>query len=157
MPGDELMAIEYLDAYRDDGCARKYRVMMIDGQLYPLHLAISRHWKVHYFTAAMADDAAHQAEEAAFLGDMHTVLGETAMAGLGTIQAALGLDFGGVDFALAADGKVLLFEANATMLIHPPDADAKWDYRRPAIEAALQAARRMVMARAAPQSLGEAG
>ena len=46
---------------RRDGIARKYRVMIVDGELYPLHLAISRHWKVHYFTADMADDPDHRA------------------------------------------------------------------------------------------------
>ena len=35
--GAELLAIEYLNARGADGCARKYRVMMVDGQLYPLH------------------------------------------------------------------------------------------------------------------------
>jgi glutathione synthase/RimK-type ligase-like ATP-grasp enzyme len=144
MPGDELMAIAYLDSYGGDGCARKYRVMMIDGQLYPLHLAISRHWKVHYFTAAMADQPAHQAEEAAFLSNMPQVLGDTAMAALHAIQATLGLDFGGIDFGLDAAGNLLLFEANPTMLLNPPDADAQWDYRRGAADAALLAARRML-------------
>ncbi len=148
MPGNELMAIEYLNAYGSDGCARKYRVMMIDGQLYPLHLAISNHWKVHYFTATMANHPAHQAEEAAFLGDMPKVLGGRAMAALHSIQAALGLDFGGVDFGIDAAGNVLLFEANPTMLVNPPDADAQWDYRRAAAEHALEAARRMLIARA---------
>ena len=148
MPGSELMAIEYLNARGSDGCARKYRVMMIDGQLYPLHLAISEHWKVHYFTAAMADHPAHQAEEAAFLGDMPGVLGDRAMAALRSIQTALGLDFGGVDFGVDAAGNVLLFEANPTMLINPPDADAQWDYRRTACEQALAAARSMLIARA---------
>jgi Tfp pilus assembly protein PilF len=148
MPGDELMAIEYLNAYGSDRCARKYRVMMIDGALYPLHLAISDHWKVHYFTAAMAGDAAHQAEEAAFLSDMPGVLGDTAMAALHAVQAVLGLDFGGVDFAIDTAGNVLLFEANPTMLINPPDADVQWDYRRAATEHALDAARRMVVVRA---------
>jgi tetratricopeptide (TPR) repeat protein len=148
MPGNELMAIEYLDAYGSDGCARKYRVMMIDGALYPLHLAISDHWKVHYFTAAMAGHPAHQAEEAAFLNDMPKVLGNKAMAALHSIQAALGLDFGGMDFGIDAAGNVLLFEANPTMLVNPPDADAQWDYRRAAAENALEAARRMLVARA---------
>ncbi len=157
MPGNELMAIEYLNAYGSDGCARKYRVMMIDGQLYPLHLAVSEHWKVHYFTAAMADHPAHQAEEAAFLSDMPKVLGDKAIAALHSIQAALGLDFGGVDFGIDAAGNVLLFEANPTMLVKPPDADAQWDYRRAATEHALDAARRMLIARAtgyAPQTRG---
>jgi hypothetical protein len=40
--------------------------MMIDGQLYPLHCAISSHWKIHYFTAEMADKPAHRAVLARF-------------------------------------------------------------------------------------------
>ena len=121
MPGDELLAIEYLDARGVDGMARKYRVMFIDGVAYPLHLAISADWKVHYFTAAMATSAAYRAEERRFLDDMSAVLGARAMAALAGIGAALGLDYAGVDFALAPDGSVLLFEANATMVIVPPE------------------------------------
>jgi hypothetical protein len=34
------------------------------------------------------------------------------------------------------------------MLVNPPDADAQWDYRRAAAENALEAARRMLVARA---------
>ena len=156
LPGEEVLAIEYLNARGADGMARKYRVMMIDGALYPLHLAISDHWKVHYFTAAMADHPMHQAEEAAFLNDMPKVLGDKAMTALHAVQAALGLDFGGIDFGLDAAGNVLLFEANPTMLINPPDADAQWNYRRAASEHALQAARRMVLARAIGTSANEA-
>ena len=55
LPGDDLLVIEYLDARGKDGKARKYRVMMIDGTIYPSHLAISKNWKVHYFTSDMAD------------------------------------------------------------------------------------------------------
>jgi hypothetical protein len=120
---------------------RKYRVMFIGGALYPLHLAISADWKVHYFTAAMASDAAFRAEERRFLDDMPAVLGENAMQALAGIQAALGLDYGGIDFGLTPDGSLLLFEANATMAIIPLDRDPVWDYRRPAVTAALTAAR----------------
>src|ERR1700679_1294806 len=56
----------------------KYRVMMIGGKIYPLHLAISRNWKVHYFTSDMADKPDHRSEEAAFLADMPAVLGDKA-------------------------------------------------------------------------------
>jgi hypothetical protein len=51
IPGPEIIAMEYLDARGRDGKSRKYRVMLIGGKLYPLHLAISSHWKIHYFTA----------------------------------------------------------------------------------------------------------
>ena len=149
LPGSDKLAIEYLDARGRDGMARKYRVMFIDGAAYPLHLAISADWKVHYFTASMAADPAHRAEEQRFLRDMATVLGPVAMAALARIQVVLGLDYAGIDFGLAKDGSLLLFEANATMVIIPPDADPMWDYRRPAIATALAAAERMVARRAA--------
>jgi Tfp pilus assembly protein PilF len=148
LPGDELLAIEYLDARGSDGMARKYRVMIIDGVLYPLHLAISKDWKVHYFTAGMATNPAHRAEERRFLEAMPAVLGERAMTALAAIGRTLGLDYAGVDFALAPDGSVLVFEANATMVVNPPDPDPVWDYRHAASDRVLDAAKRMLLARA---------
>jgi hypothetical protein len=144
LPGRNLTVIEFLDARGADGNVRKYRVMTIDGRLYPLHLAISSHWKVHYFTADMADRADHRAEDAAFLEDMPRVVGPRAMQGLAGIQAELGLDYGGVDFGLSADGDLLLFEANATMVVNPPEPDPRWDYRRPAVERIFAAVRAML-------------
>jgi|HubBroStandDraft_6_1064221.scaffolds.fasta_scaffold03777_8 Tfp pilus assembly protein PilF len=148
LPGDDVLMIQYLDARGNDGLARKYRVMTIGGQLYPLHLAIAEQWKVHYFSAAMSGNAEHQAEEAAFLSQMPRVLGPKAMRALELIRDALGLDYGGIDFGLGRNGEVLLFEANATMLIRPPDAGAQWDYRRGPIREALDAARTMLYERA---------
>lgn len=145
LPGDELLAIEYLDARGRDGSARKYRVMMIGGQIYPLHLAISRNWKVHYFTSDMADKPDHRSEEAIFLGDMPAALGNKAMTALEGIRDTLGLDYAGVDFALAPDGDLLLFEANATMVIAVPDADERWAYRREAIGRIIDAVVAMIM------------
>ena len=139
LPGEELLAIEYLDARGSDGSARKFRVMMIDGRLYPLHLAISQNWKVHYFTSDMADQPGHRAEEAKFLEDMPAVLGPKALRALKAIQAALGLDYAGIDFGLSVEGDLLLFEANATMVIAKPNDDARWAYRRSAIDAAVEA------------------
>jgi Tfp pilus assembly protein PilF len=150
LPGEELTAIQYLDARGADGKHRKYRVMMIGGWLYPLHLAISSHWKIHYVTADMADDAGHRAEESKFLQHMPEVLGPRAMAALADIQETLGLDYGGIDFGLSPTGDVLLFEANATMTVLPPSTDKRWDYRRTAVQRAEDAVRRMLADRAQP-------
>lgn len=149
MPGAEVLAIEYLDARGGDGMARKYRAMFIDGALYPLHLAISTDWKVHYFTAAMATNPAYREEERRFLADMPSVIGDKAMRALASVQAALGLEYAGIDFGLTPDGSVLLFEANAPMVILRPAPDPMWDYRRPAIQAALDAASGMLACRVA--------
>jgi glutathione synthase/RimK-type ligase-like ATP-grasp enzyme len=139
LPGDELFAIEYLDAKDADGMTRKYRVMFIDGAVYPWHLAISADWKVHYYTAAMEDHPSHREEEKQFLENMPEVLGGRAMAALRALQHRLGLDYAGVDFALGKDGAVLLFEANATMTMNAPPPGAIWDYRRAAVAAAQKA------------------
>jgi tetratricopeptide (TPR) repeat protein len=148
LPGRELMVIEYLNARSGDGKFRKYRAMMIDGRLYPLHCAVGSHWKIHYFSAEMADYPEHRTEDAAFLADMPAVMGQRAMAALGAIQTTLGLDYGGIDFGLSEDGDVLLFEANATMVILPPAPDPRWDYRRPAVERVCEAVHTMLMTRA---------
>jgi Flp pilus assembly protein TadD len=152
LPGDELTVIRYLDARGPDGKARKYRVMMIDGGLFPLHAAISGDWKIHYFTAEMAQNPAHRAEDAAFLEDMPAVLGPLAMAALAEIQSRLGLDYAGIDFGLSADGEILFFEANATMVVNPPDPDPRWAYRQPAVERIYAAVRHMLRARSGSRS-----
>jgi tetratricopeptide (TPR) repeat protein len=142
--GAELLGIEYLDARGADGCARKYRVMIVAGQLYPLHLAISPNWKIHYFSADMKDRPDHREEEEAFLRDMVGTLGERAMTGLRAVRDALGLDYGGIDFGLDREGNVLLFEANANMVVEQPHEDQRWDYRREAVARIHAAIRKML-------------
>jgi tetratricopeptide (TPR) repeat protein len=148
LPGDSLTAIQYLDARGADGRYRKYRVMMIGGWLYPLHLAISANWKIHYVTADMAENAGHRAEEAKFLENMPGVLGPRVMAALAEIQNMLGLDYAGIDFGLNSQGEVLLFEANATMTVLQPELDRRWDYRRTAVQRVEEAVRKMLVATA---------
>jgi hypothetical protein len=154
LPGRDLWAIEPLDARGADGKFRKYRAMFVARRLYPLHLAISSHWKVHYFTAEMADSAAHRREDEAFLADMPTAIGARAFAALDRIAAALALDYGGIDFALGPAGEVLFFEANAAMVVTPPTDDPKWAYRRPAVERVIAAVRAMLIERANAPRLG---
>ena len=151
MPGDDLLLIESLKSQSPDGLFRKYRVMIIDGRLYPAHMAVSPDWKVHYFTSAMADNAAYRREEAAFLSDMPGVLGKRAMAALAAIAATLKLDYAGVDFGLDGRGRLLLYEANAGMVLQKPGADPRFAYRHAAVDAMVGALQDLwVKARFAP-------
>jgi len=152
IPGDDVWLIEQLDARDGNGMYRKLRVMLVDGRLYPLHLAISNNWKVHYFRANMADSADNRDVDRDFLNDMESSIGARAVAALGRISATLGLDYGGIDFAVNAQGDVLLFEANATMVMAPLGPDQKWDYRRPAFDAVFAAVRSMIMDRSVRHS-----
>ena len=153
LPGPELIVMQYLDARGADGKTRKYRVMLVDGQIYPLHVAISSHWKIHYFTAEMAGNPQHRAEDAAFLEDMPRVLGPLAMNALKQIQSTLALDYAGVDFGLNAQGELLFFEANATMVVNPPEPDERWKYRRPAYDEIRRAIHRMLLERSGAAQL----
>jgi hypothetical protein len=156
LPGDKAWLIEPLDARDGTGMYRKFRVMIVDRKLYPLHMAISRDWKVHYFRADMADSAENRAQEGPFLDDLVSFIGARGMAALQRINAALDLDYGGIDFSVNAAGDILFFEGNATMVMAPLLPDPKWDYRRPAFDAVFAAIRAMLLDRAKRDSRASA-
>lgn len=147
LPGQNLLVMELLDSRSKLRDNHKFRVMFVDGVLYPLHLAISKNWKVHYFSADMEIQPEYRALEEAFLNDMPAFLGDKAMKALDSIRQVLGLDYGGIDFAIAPNGEVLLFEANATMVVHRPENIEKWAYRQAAAEQILDAVRTMLINR----------
>lgn len=147
LPGEELLVMNFLDVRSPDGMVRKYRAMIVDGRLYPLHLAISEHWMVHYFTAAM-DREDHRREEAAFLADMPGTLGAAAMRALERVARRLGLDYAGVDFSLDREGRLVLFEANATMVVRRPEPGEAFAYRNAPVERILDAVHAMLFERA---------
>ncbi len=151
-PANDVWLIEELDARDGEGMFRKCRVMFVDGRLYPLHLAISPDWKVHYFTADMAQSDANRRRDAEFLADMASVIGPSGMAALERINSTLGLDYGGIDFAVNGDGDILFFEANATMVVLPPSHDHKWAYRRQAFASVYSAVRTMLTKRSGADS-----
>jgi len=147
LPGENLLAIEYIDSRSEDGLFRKYRLMSINGSFYPIHLAISSHWKVHYVTSDMGNNANYRNEEEAFLNDFSAFLGPTSITALERIKQALGLDYCGIDFGVDKNGDILLYEANSTMVFNPPTHEKQWDYKRAAIENALTATKRMFVER----------
>ena len=110
----------------------------MDGVPHPYHLAISPHWLVHYVSADMLGAAAKCAEEERFLQQPAAVLGASGMAAVDEIGRRLGLDYAGVDFSLLPDGRLLVFEANATMLVHP-ETRAELVYKNPFVTRILGA------------------
>lgn len=148
LPGENLLAIEFLDSRSADSLYRKYRVMVIDGSFYPMHLAISKQWKVHYFSSDMALNPDYRNEEQSFLNDFSAFLGPAVISALEQINQAVGLEYFGIDFGIGSNGDVLLYEANSTMVINPPSHEELWDYKRTTIENALAATKKMLLERA---------
>ncbi|HTW82614.1 MAG TPA: tetratricopeptide repeat protein [Candidatus Sulfotelmatobacter sp.] len=149
LPGEVLLAIEYVDTREPGGSYAKYRAMLVDGHLFPLHLAIGRQWKVHYFSAEMAERPDYREREQRYLDDMAGTLGPAATNALASVGAALALDYAGIDFGFTPSGELVVFEANATMVVVPPAADERWEYRRAAIARVGDAVRGMLIGRAA--------
>ena len=113
----------YVDYRSADSYFRKYRVIFIDREPYPYHLAISPHWIVHYDTSEMEEFPWKLAEERRFLENPEAVLGAPGMQALRAIGQRMDLDYAGIDFSLMPDGRLLVFEANPTMLVHPEIID----------------------------------
>ena len=137
-------ATNFHDFQSADGYYRKFRMVFVDGVPFPYHMAISAHWLVHYDTSDMHGHAWKLAEESCFLADPAAVLGQRAMQAIGAIGKALQLDFCGVDFALCPDGRVLLFEANATMMVHPEDPDGVLAHKNRYVARIFEAFNRLI-------------
>ncbi|HWK47055.1 MAG TPA: hypothetical protein VNT30_20200 [Stellaceae bacterium] len=153
----------YITAYHDyrsaDGFYRKYRMIFIDRRPFAYHLAISRHWLVHYFSADMLSEPWKRDEERRFFDDPAGVLGPRAMRAIEAIGRRLDLDFCGIDFGLLADGRVLVFEANATMAVHLDDPIEQFPYKHEHVPKIFEAFEAMLRARIAATGLqvGSAG
>lgn len=130
---DDYFLIEYIDTASPDGYFRKYRFFIVGDAVLPYHLAIGSAWKVHHYSTDMANQAWMRREEAAFLNDPGAVFAPRHFAALRAIRDAIGLDFFGVDCALDREGNLVVFEANATMLVHADTGD--FAYKNPHVQA----------------------
>jgi hypothetical protein len=133
-PADAYYVMPFVDYRRPDGFFRKYRIMFVDGTPYPCHLAISPRWMIHYYNAPMSEHAWMREEEAAFVGDVDAVFGGTLAGALREIAGAVALDYFGIDCSIASDGRLLLFEADAAMLVHGSDPPDLYPYKRAGFE-----------------------
>ncbi len=131
-PHDAYFVTPFVDYRSDDGLFRKYRVMFVGGTPYACHLAISPRWMIHYYNAAMAEHAWMRDEEARFVADVASVFSGPLADALREIAAAVPLEYFGIDCALARDGRLLLFEADAAMLVHGTDPPGLYPYKRAA-------------------------
>ena len=137
--GADVYVSRYHDTRSPDRFFRKYRAIFVDRRAFPYHLAISPHWMVHHQSSGMAEDPARIEEELRFLRDPRLAIGARALDAVEAIGQRLDLDYGGVDFTLDADGAVLVFEANATMLTRLEPDGGPFAAKNPFIQPIIQA------------------
>lgn len=130
-PGSYYLSA-FVDYQAEDGYFRKYRFFYVGDEILPYHLAIDDQWKVHHVSTSMATHTWMQDEERAFLDDPWQAFGEAQKAALRAIRETIGLDYFGIDCALDRDGAVVVFEANASMLVH--GRNQQFPYKTAAVE-----------------------
>jgi glutathione synthase/RimK-type ligase-like ATP-grasp enzyme len=145
----EYFVMPFIDYRNDDGFFRKYRVMFVAGQPYACHLAISPRWMIHYYNAAMAEHQWMRDEEARFIANLDSVFSGPLADALAEIAAAVPLEYFGIDCAISRDGRLLLFEADAAMLVHGTDPPELYPYKRAGFERIQRALTRLLEQRRA--------
>lgn len=132
----------FVEYANDDGFYRKYRIVFVDGKPFPVHLAISPNWMIHYYNAPMAENQWMRDEEQRFLADLGSVFSGERGETLRKIAEAVGLEYFGIDCSIDRDGRVLVFEADPAMLVHSSDPPELYPYKRefvPRIYRAIEA------------------
>jgi tetratricopeptide (TPR) repeat protein len=128
-PETDRYLIEYVDYRSSDGYFRKYRFIFVDAQSLPYHLAIANDWKVHHGNTDMADHQWMQREEEAFLYDPAAIVSAGHDRILRAIRERIGLEYFGIDCGIDRSGDLVVFEVNASMLVH--DGNEEFPYKTP--------------------------
>ncbi len=143
----EFFISRYVDYSSDDGQFRKYRIAFVDGRAYACHMAISNQWKIWYLNANMDANAAKRAEEAHFLTDFDLDFGARHRDALAGIADVIGLDYFVIDCAETKSRRLLVFEADISMVVHDMDSAATYPYKPPQMRKIFAAFTGMLMSK----------
>ena len=140
--GEQIYAHTFVDNRGGDEFFRKFRVVFVGDEIIPIRVDFRDTWKV---TGRVMPDRRRfyrqrphlLEEERRLLAAPNDVLTEGAIQTLHNIRGKIPLDIFGVDFDVARDGRIVFFEANASMylleylgpdnadLYHPVDLNAR--------------------------------
>ena len=134
MPELEFYISRFVDYSREDGQFRKYRIVLIEGRPFVCHLAISSHWMIHYLNAGMFDSPEKRAEEERCMANFDEDFAVRHQEAFRAIYERMGLDYLGIDCAETAEGKLLIFEVDGSMVIHAIDPVDVFPYKQPQMQ-----------------------
>ena len=125
----EFFIAPFVDYRGADGYFRKIRVVLVNGKPLVCHMAVSCDWMVHYINAGMYEHAWKRAEESAFMEAFDDFARRHATA-LQAIYERTGLDYVCIDCAELADGQLLIFEVDHSMVIHAMDLESQFPFKQ---------------------------
>jgi hypothetical protein len=144
----EFYTAAFVDYRGRDGLYRKIRLAFVDGEPFPVHLAISGRWMIHYLNADMAESAEHRAEEERFMQNFNAFARRHKLA-FSRMAEKLQLDYFQLDCAESADGRLLIFEVGNAMIVHDLDCQFTFPYKSAPMRRLFEAFQRMAAARGA--------
>jgi hypothetical protein len=121
----------FVDYSSDDGLFRKYRLVLVDGNAYACHMAIAEQWKIWYLNADMVLNPANRAEEAHFMAVFDEEFGMRHAVALSEMANRIGVEYCTIDCAETKDGRLLIFEADNTAIVHDMDDASTFPYKPP--------------------------
>ena len=127
----DFFVSRFVDYSGDDGLFRKCRIVFVDGRAYACHLAIADRWDIWYLNAGMSASASKRLEEETFFRTFDIGFARRHQAALTGLADRIGLDYFTVDCAETRDGKLLIFEADNTAIVHDMDPPAIFPYKLP--------------------------
>lgn len=143
----EFFVAPFIDYRSEDGWFRKYRVVVIDGQPFASHMAISQKWMVHYLNADMLQNEKNRREEAHFMATFEKEFAVKHRAALQEIDQRVGLEYYSMDCAETKDGRLLVFEIDSGAVVHSMDPVDIFPYKAPQMERVFAAFRQMLQKR----------
>ena len=143
-PENDFYLAPYVDYRSPDGQFRKYRIVLIGGQPYACHMAISDRWIVHYMNAGMRESAAKRSEEQRFFEEFDEGFARRHGVALRLIADRLELEYVGIDCGETPDGQLLIFEVDSGMTVHAMDPADVFPYKQPQMRTVFAAFRQML-------------
>ena len=143
---DEYYLIEFIDIRQKDGLYRKTRLFFVGDEIVTRQHIISEDWSVHGISGRgiMSRDARLVAESQAMLVDGFEALPDPTRAAIHGIRERIGLDYCGLDCCILEDGRVVVFECNATMNFNPSFRNPATQHNRAALPRMLAAMRKLI-------------
>jgi len=114
--GRDFYLTEFVDFKSRDGFYRKFRFVVVGGVPFLRHVIIDRQWHVHG-RDFMRDNSGLFEEEAELLRSFDSGLKQKVEPIVRAIYEKVQLDYFGIDCFITDDGKLLVFEVNASMNI----------------------------------------
>lgn len=128
---EEYYLSSFIDYSGADGLFRKYRIALIEGRPFVCHMAVSRHWMVHYLNADMKESQAKRDEEARAFATFDEDFARRHQGAFTDLFQRIGLDYFAIDCAETKDGRLMLFEADTAMIVHAMDSPEMFPYKPP--------------------------